>query len=212
MPAATTPQPTRRKVAASRTRVRDIGSKAIMPQANSWSAEPWPHALLPSAGSTLQPAPGLGARPRPAREGLPAAVEHDGPALHPDRTQHAVGRPRVLRQPLVDRVLGLRLDDPEHLAVALERAGEQDEAGVDEAVHVPRVLVPAHLLAHVARPVPRPAALQPDDVVRHPRSLWAPAGGTRIDGALAAAGRSQSPASVPRHSSSGDQPQPAGGR
>ena len=48
----------------------------------------------------------------------------------------------------------------------LERPAEQDEAGLDEPVHESGVLIPAFLLAHVPRPVPRPAALEPDDEER----------------------------------------------
>src|SRR5215472_18109623 len=113
------------------------------------------------------------------RANLPAAVEQDCPALDAGRPQHAALRPGILPQPLVDRVLGLRLDDPQHLAVALEWAAEQDETRVDEAVHETCVLVPANLLAHVARPVPGPPSPEPDDVVRHAPRL-AEAGPRRV--------------------------------
>ena len=66
------------------------------------------------------------------------------------------------------------------LAVAFERPAEQDEAVVDERVHEVGMLVPGLLLAELARPVPRPAALDPNDaelertrVARARRSLLA---------------------------------------
>ena len=61
-----------------------------------------------------------------------------------------------------DGLLGRRVDDVQHLAVALERAAEQDEAVLDQLVHDPRVLVPAVLLAQVAAQSQGPPRLAPD--------------------------------------------------
>ena len=51
----------------------------------------------------------------------------------------------------MDRLLGRRVDDVQHLPLALQRAAEQDEPVLDHAVHDLRVLVEAVLLTQVAR-------------------------------------------------------------
>ena len=89
-------------------------------------------------------------------EAVAPAVEEDRPALDALHAEHPVCGPVVLGEPCADRLLGRRVDDVQRLAVALERAAEEDEAVLDERVHEARVLVPAVLLAQVARPVPGP--------------------------------------------------------
>src|SRR6476646_5380002 len=82
------------------------------------------------------------------------AVEQDGPGLDADGLELPVLRPVVLREQRVHRFFRGRLDDVQDVDAAFERAAEQDEAHLDEPIHEPRVLIPAVLLAHVARPVP----------------------------------------------------------
>src|SRR5207302_9683568 len=95
------------------------------------------------------------------------AVQEDRPALDALRREHPVDPPRVGGEPLADRALGRRADDVQRLAVTFEWAAEQDEALVDEVVHELGVLVPAVLLTHVAAPVPRSAAFEPEDEGLH---------------------------------------------
>ncbi len=61
---------------------------------------------------------------------------------------------------VADRLLGGRVDDVKDVAIARQRAAEQDEPVVDERIHEPRVLIPAVLVAKLSRPVPGPAALE----------------------------------------------------
>src|SRR6186997_2924877 len=99
------------------------------------------------------------------RTGSGTAVQDYLPALDPHRRQHAIDPPRVGYEQIAHVLLRVRGDDVQRLALALERPAENDLALVDEAVHERGVLVPALLLAHAAAPVPRPAALEPEDVV-----------------------------------------------
>jgi hypothetical protein len=93
-----------------------------------------------------------------------AAVEEDRPVLDAGYGQHPVRVPGVPCEALADRLLGRRGDGEQDVAAAFEGSAENDEPIVDKRVHEAGVLVPAVLLAQVARPGPRAAALEPDGV------------------------------------------------
>src|SRR4051794_28217680 len=91
---------------------------------------------------------------------VPQSIEEHRPFLDALHAQHAVLVPVVLGKPLLDGLLGGRVDDVKHVAVTLQRPAEQDEPVVDERVHEPSVFVPTLLLAKTARPVPGPTVLE----------------------------------------------------
>src|SRR5262245_15371762 len=104
------------------------------------------------------------------RASSPTAVEQDRPAFDAHGRQHAIDPPRIGDEEVADGLLGVGRDHVHRLPVALEGPAENDPPLIDEVVHEPRVVVPAVLLTHVAAPVPRPAALEPEDEVVHARS------------------------------------------
>ncbi|HEY5429410.1 MAG TPA: hypothetical protein VIK04_09865 [Solirubrobacteraceae bacterium] len=59
------------------------------------------------------------------------------------------------------RGLGGRRYRMQDLALACDGSAEDDEPVVDERVHEARMLLPAVLLAQVARPIPRTTTLEP---------------------------------------------------
>src|SRR5689334_23008191 len=99
------------------------------------------------------------------RTGSGTAVQDDLPALDRHRAQHAVHPPRIGGEEVAYGLLGAGLDDVHRETLVLQRSAEDDLVLVDEGVHERGVLVPAVLVAHAAAPVPRPAALEPEDVV-----------------------------------------------
>src|SRR5581483_578041 len=129
----------------------------------------------------------------------------------------------VLREPLVDGVLGGRAHDVQHVAAVVERAAEQDEALLDECVHEPGMLVPPLLLAHVTRPVPWPTAPAANDPERlsqgadrtssgGPRDPPRRRSGTRVPAPRARAGSSPPPSAPARSARRDRRPRRSGRR
>src|SRR5512133_4324120 len=98
---------------------------------------------------------------------LLTAVQQDRPTLDAHGPEHPINPPGIGREQVPHSLLGVRADDVHRLAVALERAAEDDRALVDEPVHERGMLVPSVLFPHLATPVPWPAALEPEDEVVH---------------------------------------------
>ncbi|MGP6188915.1 MAG: phosphotransferase [Vulcanimicrobiaceae bacterium] len=93
--------------------------------------------------------------------------EQDLPALDADGPQQLHTPPRIGREASLDSLFALGFDNEHPLGAVAERASQNDEALLDEAVHIRRVLVPAFLFAHRARSVPSGSALERNDEVGH---------------------------------------------
>src|SRR5205807_3874132 len=97
-------------------------------------------------------------------------AEQDLPALDARDPQHVHRHPRIGREPRLDLLLPLGVHDVHEPRAIAERAAQHDEALLGEAVHERGVVVPALLLAHSARGVPRRPGHARDHEVGHSTS------------------------------------------
>src|SRR5262252_6870609 len=81
-------------------------------------------------------------------------AEEDLPAVDPGDPQQVHQRPGVVRQLGLDFLLALGIDDQQERRPIAEWPAEDDEAVVNQRVHVRGVLIPAILLAQGERRVP----------------------------------------------------------
>jgi hypothetical protein len=99
------------------------------------------------------------------------AIEEDRPPLDAHDRKRPVLQPRIGPEPVPDRVRARCADDEQYLAIALQRATEQDEPRLDQPVHEPGMVIETRLLPEAARPVPRTASPFPDRVQLHTPNL-----------------------------------------
>jgi hypothetical protein len=74
------------------------------------------------------------------------AIKQDRPPLDADDRERPVGQPRIGPEPVPDCIRTGCADDEQYLAVALQRAAEQDEPRLDQPVHEPGVVIETRLL------------------------------------------------------------------
>src|SRR5215831_3750871 len=114
-----------------------------------------------------------GARGWSARRIRGTAVEPECPRLYRAGLEQTGRCPGILGQARCDVVFIRGLDDVQGLLAVADRAAEDDKTVFDEPIHERRVLIPAVLVADLARGVPAWAVDQPHREIGHVRSVLA---------------------------------------